>query len=195
MIHGFEGVRVRRVFAGQCSDSNDAFEGFAIGEAGELFSWGFGSDKCLGRTDRQDQSSSKRVEALRGVRVSCVSSGSQHALALAEDGQVCAWGVNNQQYYPHVTSSLEPQPVEALRGVRVGSIAAGGHRSYVVTDTAMANGQTASCPSRLSCCAASRWMQCPPAPITRWRWRTMEVSTRGATMMRYIRVRSALALQ
>jgi hypothetical protein len=134
IVEGFEGVRVRRrVFAGQGSDIIEAYNAFAIGEAGELFSWGFGEDSCLGHSDEEDQPSPKRVEALRGVRVSSVSVGMQHALALAEDGLVYSWGVNTQQSRSSTSwNELLPTPVEALRGVRVGSIAAGGHRSYAV---------------------------------------------------------------
>jgi hypothetical protein len=66
-VEGFGGVRVRRVCAG-------ASTAFAIGEDGELFSWG-GGCQGLGHGDEQDQPSPKRVEALRGVPVSCVAIG------------------------------------------------------------------------------------------------------------------------
>jgi len=79
-----------------------------------------------------------RVEALRDVRVTSVAFGCHHAVALAEEGRVYAWG-NNWQWAllgnPHVQRELMPKPVEALRGVRVGSVAAAQHRSYAVSDT------------------------------------------------------------
>jgi alpha-tubulin suppressor-like RCC1 family protein len=59
-------------------------------------------------------------------------------LALAEDGQVYAWGKNWNGAVlgnPHVDTELLPTPVEALRGVRVSCVAAGGDRSYAVADT------------------------------------------------------------
>jgi alpha-tubulin suppressor-like RCC1 family protein len=80
IVQGFGGVRVRHVSA-RCGIA------FAIGEAGELFSLGYGQDANLGHGDLQPQPSPKRVEALRGVRVSSVSS-CYHAMALTEDGQV-----------------------------------------------------------------------------------------------------------
>jgi E3 ubiquitin-protein ligase HERC2 len=92
----------------------------------------------LGHGDTQSQPSPKRVEALRGVRVSSVSVGFRHALALAEDGLVYAWGKNEQRATlgnPNVAGELLPKPIEALRGVRVVSVAAGDHRSYAVADT------------------------------------------------------------
>jgi alpha-tubulin suppressor-like RCC1 family protein len=81
LVGGFGGVRVRRVCVGRV-------EAFAVGEEGELFSWGRGEYGFLGRGNTQDQPSPKRVEALRGVRVRSVSIGPLHALALAEDGLV-----------------------------------------------------------------------------------------------------------
>jgi alpha-tubulin suppressor-like RCC1 family protein len=134
MVEGFGGVRVRRVCAGP-----DV--AFAIGEDGELFSWGHGGgagDGLLGHGDTQDQLSPKRVEALRGVRMSSFAAGAYHALALAEDGLVYAWGENTRRAVlgnPDVERELLPKPVEALRGVRVGSIATAEARSYAVADT------------------------------------------------------------
>jgi alpha-tubulin suppressor-like RCC1 family protein len=131
MVEGFGEVRVRRVCAGNTI-------AFAVGEAGELFSWGYGGFETLGHGDVQDQLSPKRVEALRSVRVSSVAAGSFHVLALAEDGQVYSWGRNDHRALlgnPHVERKLLPKPIEALRCVRVGSIAAAGLRSYAVADT------------------------------------------------------------
>jgi alpha-tubulin suppressor-like RCC1 family protein len=129
IVEGFEGLRMRRVFGG--------LSGFAIGEAGELFSWGSGSYGVLGHGDTQYQPSPKRVEAMRGVPVSMVSVGAWHVLALAEDGLVYAWGENTARSVlgnPHVERELLPKPIEALSGVLVSNIAAG-QRNYAVADT------------------------------------------------------------
>jgi alpha-tubulin suppressor-like RCC1 family protein len=135
IVEGFGGVRV-------CHVSADYGIAFAIGEDGELFSWG-GSDwkiNSLGHGDWEDQPSPKRIEALRGVRVSSVSARWKHTLALTEDGLVYSWGENKGGALlgrPHVEEDGDdwPKPVEALRGVRVGSITAGYYRSYAVADT------------------------------------------------------------
>jgi alpha-tubulin suppressor-like RCC1 family protein len=111
---------------------------FAIGEAGQLFSWGSGEHGPLGHGDERNQPSPKRIEALRDVQVSSVSAGRCHVLALTEDGLVYSWGENNAGSLlgnPHVERELLPKPIEALRGVRVGSIAVQGHRCYAVADT------------------------------------------------------------
>jgi E3 ubiquitin-protein ligase HERC2 len=70
--------------------------------------------------------------------VSSFSFGTLHALALAEDGIVHAWGDNFDGAVlgnPDVERELLPKPVEALRGVRVSSIAAASCRNYAVADT------------------------------------------------------------
>jgi alpha-tubulin suppressor-like RCC1 family protein len=126
-------VRVRRVCAGDSA-------AFAIGENGEFFPWGSNYSECLGHDDTQDQPSPKRVEALRGVRVSSVSVGASSVLALAEDGLVYVWGCTPRCFVGYVVTRdaqipLLPTPIEALRGVRMGSIAASVSRNYAVADT------------------------------------------------------------
>jgi alpha-tubulin suppressor-like RCC1 family protein len=131
IVKGFEGVCVRRV----CAEDITAF---AIGESGELFSWGDGDNGLLGHGDTQAQPSPKRIEARLGIPISSVAFGWHHVLALAEDGLVYAWGENKQRAVlgdPHVARELLPKPVEAFRGVRVGSVAAAAHRRYAVADT------------------------------------------------------------
>jgi alpha-tubulin suppressor-like RCC1 family protein len=94
-VRGFEGVRVRCVTA--CWSA-----AYAIGENGELFSWGRADCGRLGHGDRpdtRDQPFPKRVEALRDVRVCDASAGAYHAVALTENGLVYAWGVNHKRYF------------------------------------------------------------------------------------------------
>jgi alpha-tubulin suppressor-like RCC1 family protein len=71
--------------------------------------------------------------------VSSIAVGRCHALALAEDGLMYAWGHTTCRGgflgIPDVQRELTPKPVEALLGVRVGNIAAGSNRSYAVADT------------------------------------------------------------
>jgi alpha-tubulin suppressor-like RCC1 family protein len=131
IVEGFGDARVRRVYAG-------IYTFFAIGEEGELFSWGWNNYRCLGHGSYDDQLSPKRVEALRGVRVSSFAVGSEHVLALAEDGLVHAWGAGTRRAVlgkARVKRQLRPMIVKALRGVRINSIAAGKGRSYAVADT------------------------------------------------------------
>jgi alpha-tubulin suppressor-like RCC1 family protein len=131
LIRGFRRVKVRRV----CGALDNVF---AIGWDGELFSWGERRYGMLGDGDQQERPSLKRVEALRGVRVSSVSAGGYHVLALAEDGLVYAWAENCEQALlgdPNAGMKLLPKPVEALRRVRVCTVASAGGRSYAVAHT------------------------------------------------------------
>jgi alpha-tubulin suppressor-like RCC1 family protein len=131
VVHGFGAVRVRRVCAG-------LDVAFAVGEEGQLFSWGCGRHGILGHGGTQNQPSPKRVEGLHDFWVSSVAAALRHALALTDDGMVFSWGENflgATLGNPDVASKLWPTPVEALGGVRVGIIAAAGHRSYAVADT------------------------------------------------------------
>jgi alpha-tubulin suppressor-like RCC1 family protein len=130
IVEGVGGVRVRRVCAGEDT-------AFAIGEDGEVFSWGRGKHGLLGNGEEQDQPSPKRIEALRGVRMSTASVGSCHALALAEDGLVYSWGPNRYRTLlgnPDVEREWLPTPVEALRGVCITSIVTCIDCSHAVSD-------------------------------------------------------------
>jgi alpha-tubulin suppressor-like RCC1 family protein len=184
---------------------------FAIGEAGQLFSWGHCSHGRLGHGDTLDQPSPKRIEALRGVRVSSVEMGWFHSVALTEDGQVYAWGTNWHRTVlgdTDMEEALLPKPVEALRGVRVGSIAVGSHRSYALADTGqlwawgahrsdlppLGNAENAQPPRWLGPYSASSWMRWWLAITTLWRWRMTEACTRGATRGQRNLVRSAWAV-
>jgi alpha-tubulin suppressor-like RCC1 family protein len=72
------------------------------------------------------------------MRVSSASAGRFHAVALAEDGLVYAWGKYERQAVlgnPNVKKELLPKPVETLRGVRIGSIVAAGVRTCTVSVT------------------------------------------------------------
>jgi alpha-tubulin suppressor-like RCC1 family protein len=125
LVEGFGGVRMCCVCVG-------AEAAFAIGEAGELFSWGNGERGALGHGNRQKYHSPKRVEALRDIRVSSVSAGTFHAVALAEEGLVYVWGVNKHQIVVHncnLERDLLPKPVEALL------LTEDPWRNYALTDT------------------------------------------------------------
>jgi alpha-tubulin suppressor-like RCC1 family protein len=86
----------------------------------------------------RDQPSPKRVEALRGVRVSSISNGYNHTIAITEENSIYAWGLNKDQLClgnPNVEKEMLPNPIEALRDLRIVSTAIAGCRSYAVADT------------------------------------------------------------
>jgi E3 ubiquitin-protein ligase HERC1 len=205
IVEGFEEVRVYRVFAGEVT-------AFALGEAGELFSWGRGEEALLGHSDTHDQPSPKLVEALRGVRVSEASIGFWHGLALTEDGLVYSGGKNTHGVVlgnPDVKRELLLKPVEALRSVRVSTVAAGGARSYAVADTGelWAWGCDGNGFAALGHGEQTRRPLLKPVQVLRGvkvdavaaggcdtRTRTTEACTRGAAGLPRKRLRSAWAL-
>jgi alpha-tubulin suppressor-like RCC1 family protein len=147
LVDGFGEVRVVRVCAG--IDGNPL--AFAIGDGGELFSWGTketpSSSTChhgcpglvLGHGDHERaQPIPKRVAGLQHARVIAVSASFVHVLALTQHGLVHVWGPNKGDAVlgdPNVEFLPTPTPVEALRHICVSAIAAAGWRSYAVTDT------------------------------------------------------------
>jgi alpha-tubulin suppressor-like RCC1 family protein len=145
---------MRRVCAGE-------HIAFAVGDEGQFFSWGSGEYGRLGHSDTQDQPSPKRVEALRGVRMSIASVWNFSAVALAEDGLMYAWGHNMGQAQlsaEDVEGDLQPKPIEALHGVRVGSVAIGCNGTYVVADTGELWGRLGCGDSAPFC--QGNWVKC-----------------------------------
>jgi alpha-tubulin suppressor-like RCC1 family protein len=86
-VEALQGVRVSNVAAA-------GWRSWAVTDTGELWAWGFGKYKppigCFGQA--LDSPLPKPFEPLRGIKVDAVAAGSFHTLALADDGNVYAWG-------------------------------------------------------------------------------------------------------
>ena len=62
-------------------------------DAGQVYSFGYGVDGCLGHSNARNQRTPKRIEALQGVsRVVSVAAGANHSLAVLDSGNICSWG-------------------------------------------------------------------------------------------------------
>ena len=73
-----------------------AGQNFAIGDDGNLYAWGYNVDGELG--DGNTTSGPTLVEAIKPSGVTtwtAVAAGTQHALAIGNDGYLYAWGFNN----------------------------------------------------------------------------------------------------
>lgn len=108
-----------------------------VGETGEVFSFGWGLRGRLGQGDEASQSRPRRIDALRGVRVSSLAAGFGHSLALSETGEVYSFGGESAGELGHGDSSstqLTPRRVEALRLVRVSAVAAGWNHSLALSE-------------------------------------------------------------
>lgn len=108
----------------------------AVSEAGETYSFGCGRASLGHGDDRWEERTPRLIEALRGVHVIAVAAGSEHSLALSEEGEVYSFGWNSHGQLGHGDLLWKPTPrlVEALRGVRISSVAAGGSHSLVLSE-------------------------------------------------------------
>lgn len=103
-----------------------------IDSAGQVWSWGRGTNSILGQGDTRDQLKPVKVAGLEGM--SSVSMGTSHGLALAKDGTVRAWGSNTSGQLGIGTDAGASNPVTTVPGLSdVVSISAVGFGSYAVT--------------------------------------------------------------
>jgi len=116
----------------------------AVSEEGEVFTWGWGGSLWggnggLGHGNNLTQNQPALVEGLSnaGVKVTSLSVGTAHMLALGSDGLIWSWGNGEYGRCGNGRGSQKlPIPVELLaeKGVRCVSVAAGGKHSLCVTE-------------------------------------------------------------
>lgn len=127
------GVRVTQVSVGESYT-------VAVSSDGAVWAWGLGTSGQLGDGDSDTHivSSPRRVDVLwdSGVRVSQISAGASHVLAVASDGSLWAWGGNASGQFGDGTNISSPTPkrLDALwgSGVRVVQASAGKSSSTAV---------------------------------------------------------------
>ena len=100
----------------------------AVSDEGEVFTWGagtggtFGHVGGLGHGDKANQPRPALVETLadQNIRVTQVSCGSSHTIALTDDGRVFTWGFGEAGRLGNgIRSQLVPEPVELLEKERM----------------------------------------------------------------------------
>ncbi|KAF1842452.1 RCC1/BLIP-II [Cucurbitaria berberidis CBS 394.84] len=123
---------------------------FALDKDRHVFAWGNGQQNQLGRrvTERTlteslqpnrvgfHDSTFKRPSQ----RIVSIASGDYHGLAIAEDGHIWAWGVNNYCETGYTdnagaddASVLTPRIIQSLEGKNVESLAGGSHHNIAIT--------------------------------------------------------------
>ena len=129
--HLSEGVNLPRVTL----VSAGLFHSMAVSEAGELYSWGSGTNGRLGHGDTVMQLRPRRVEALSDVDVVHASAGSGHSLAVSSRGQLFTWGQGYAGRLGHGNqeTKLRPQLVEALTRECITSAVAGSEFTVALT--------------------------------------------------------------
>ena len=132
-INALNGVRARKVTA-------FGYHSLVVTELGALYSFGSGAHgvetPCIADYHELPPT---RIDALRHMRIIAAATGGRHALALASDGTVFAWGCNLHGQLGigsfGMDEHLLPTLVCALHGIRVASVNAGFDSSYAVAST------------------------------------------------------------
>ena len=101
----------------------------------QVYTWGKGDYYRLGHGTDQHIRWPTLVEGLRGKKVTGISVGALHCLAVTDAGQVLAWGDNDhgQQGNGSTTVNRRPTLVHGLEGVKITRIACGSSHSVAWT--------------------------------------------------------------
>jgi regulator of chromosome condensation len=123
---------------------------FVLTKDGNVFAWGNGQQNQLGRRLTERNLTEGLFPSKVGFRdlsfkrcshkLVHISSGDYHGFAIAEDGHIWSWGVNNycETGYPANAGAddanvLTPRIVASLEGKNVEMIAAGSHHNIAIT--------------------------------------------------------------
>jgi alpha-tubulin suppressor-like RCC1 family protein len=121
------GVRARAIATGWAHS-------LALGADGHLYAWGFNTHGQLGiGTAPVGSTVPVRVALPTGVKITAISAGEQHNLALAADGSIYAWGRNNGQIGDGTTTDrLTPVRITLPGNARAIAVAAGLDHSLAI---------------------------------------------------------------
>jgi alpha-tubulin suppressor-like RCC1 family protein len=101
----------------------------ALAEDGLVYTWGDNERPALlGHPNVAEELLPKPIEALRGVRVRSVAAAMNRSYALADTGELWAWGCEGENLTPlghgEGMNCPLPKPIESLRGIKVNAVAA-----------------------------------------------------------------------
>ncbi|XP_012252634.2 probable E3 ubiquitin-protein ligase HERC4 isoform X1 [Athalia rosae] len=109
----------------------------AVNEWGQLFSWGSNADGQLGiNTNSTDEHTPRMVKTLGTSFIVQVACGAKHTLALTNNGELYAWGCNEEGQLGlgvETTKELKPKLLTSLASIPMSHIACGGSHSIVVS--------------------------------------------------------------
>ena len=125
-----DNVRLAVVHAGSCHNA-------AISRRGELFTWGLGSSGELGQGgwSPTEVNVPRALQYLNRTRIVSVCAGSNHTLAISENGQLwsCGRGRFGQLGHDHFHDEARLRLIETIREERIVSAAAGKYHSMALT--------------------------------------------------------------
>ncbi len=110
----------------------------AVSASGHAYSWGSGSEGCLGLGDRHDRRMPTRIPMPHGVHVRAAAAGHGHSLLRDSEGAVYSFGGGGWERHQLGHGDCEPQfspkRIEELRGVKVVEVEAGAGFSIALSD-------------------------------------------------------------
>ncbi|CCV64239.1 predicted regulator of chromosome condensation RCC [Alteracholeplasma palmae J233] len=112
----------------------------AIGKEGQLYAWGYGLGGQLGISPASNLNTPTEVAFFKDKKIVSVKAGYRHVLALTDQGELYAWGNNEQGALGlgSVSAPMYPLPREVLyfktNNIKIVSIEAGNNSSYAITD-------------------------------------------------------------
>ena len=116
--------------------SGGGHHGLALTSTGQVLAWGDNATGQLGDGKTTQSDLPVKVKLPAGSRVTAVSGGAHHSLALTFTGQVLAWGENGGQLGDgNTTQSDVPVTAKLPSGTKATAIAGGGHHSLALTST------------------------------------------------------------
>lgn len=129
------GIAVRKLGASK-------FHTVALGEAWEVYTWGWGRGGRLGHPDGSlatkegAQIYPRKVQGLSGKVIVDVAAAKHHTLAVTDVGEVYSWGSNRDGKlgYSSKDTQVVPKKVMSLKGVHVGKVSAANRHSVAIAD-------------------------------------------------------------
>jgi len=111
------------------------FHSLAVTDAGDLFSWGSGTNGRLGHGDTIMQLRPRRVAALQSPRIVHASAGCGHSLAVSDKGELFSWGQghNGRLGHGNQETKMSPALVQGLLGHVIVRAFAGWEHSVALT--------------------------------------------------------------
>jgi alpha-tubulin suppressor-like RCC1 family protein len=117
-------------------DAGDGYYSLALKEDGTVWAWGNNNYGQLGNGTITQSSTPAQVLGEAGVGVKAIAAGSNHSIALKEDGTVWAWGANSEGQLGigsnDWTSHPTPAQVKGLSGVI--ALTTGNHYSLALKE-------------------------------------------------------------
>uniref|UniRef100_A0A3Q0R638 Regulator of chromosome condensation (RCC1) and BTB (POZ) domain containing protein 1 n=1 Tax=Amphilophus citrinellus TaxID=61819 RepID=A0A3Q0R638_AMPCI len=120
-----------------CVFGTSANEAIYITHGNEVFAFGLNCSSCLGTGDSLSTIAPKKLDFLRGKKVTSLSYGSgPHVLLATDDGQLFAWGHNGYSQLGNGSTNpgLSPALISAnLQNKKVKEVSCGSHHSMALT--------------------------------------------------------------